>query len=78
MKEPTPEEIKRDYWPCACVNRDRKGNLSGIKLHHKSVHHCRVCGIGQDGEIHGGTKSDRQYIRDCRKLASDLTDQEGQ
>jgi hypothetical protein len=43
-RKPTREEIDRDYWPCACVKRDKAGNMSHIKLHHKSKSECRVCG----------------------------------
>jgi hypothetical protein len=32
-----------DYWPCACVKRDRAGNMTHIKLNHNSVPKCRKC-----------------------------------
>lgn len=34
---------KSEYWPCACVRRDRAGNLKAIKLNHPAVLACRVC-----------------------------------
>jgi capsid portal protein len=34
---------KDDYWPCACVKRDRNGNMKAIKLNHPQVTQCRVC-----------------------------------
>lgn len=36
---PTP-----GHWPCACVRRDRAGNLKAIKMHPPSVNKCRRCG----------------------------------
>ena len=38
---------KLDYWPCACVLRDRAGNMTHIKLHHPSRTRCSVCGCKQ-------------------------------
>jgi hypothetical protein len=33
-----------DYWPCACVKRDRAGRLTHIKQHHRTVERCQRCG----------------------------------
>ncbi len=38
-----PSELERTTWPCACVKR-RKGVLVAIKVHPRSVEHCRTCG----------------------------------
>jgi hypothetical protein len=35
---------KDDYWACACVKRDRRGNMKAIKLHHPAQEKCRTCG----------------------------------
>lgn len=35
--------IPESYWPCACVKRDRRGNLIAIMGHHQSVKRCRKC-----------------------------------
>jgi hypothetical protein len=56
---PTREEIDRDYWPCACVRRDKAGSLAQIKLHHKSKSKCRVCGC---------TREDAQQFENRRKF----------
>lgn len=34
---------KDDHWPCACVKRDGKGNLTHIKMNDPSVKKCSVC-----------------------------------
>lgn len=34
---------KDNWWPCACVRRDRKGNMKDIKLHHPDTTKCDVC-----------------------------------
>ncbi len=31
-------------WPCACVRRDAKGNLTHVKVHAVTVPSCRRCG----------------------------------
>lgn len=36
--------IKETGWPCACVKRDRKGNLTHIRVNDASVRKCRDCG----------------------------------
>ena len=35
------------HWACACVKRDRKGQLKSIKLHTVAVKSCPVCGCKQ-------------------------------
>lgn len=30
-------------WPCACVKRDKAGNLTHIKTHVMTRKRCRVC-----------------------------------
>jgi hypothetical protein len=35
---------KSDYWPCACVKRDRATNLTHIQLNHPHTMRCRKCG----------------------------------
>jgi len=49
MKEPNKSEgVPVDYWPCACVKRDRKRHMTHIKAHHPSVQKCRVCGCTKE------------------------------
>lgn len=43
METNKPLDDQSDYWPCACVKRDRQKNLTHIKLNHKSVKRCRKC-----------------------------------
>lgn len=31
-------------WVCACVKRDRKGVMTHLKAHDRSVKKCRKCG----------------------------------
>ena len=31
-------------WVCACVKRDRKGQMTHLKVHDRSVVKCRQCG----------------------------------
>jgi hypothetical protein len=33
-----------EYWPCACVKRDRAGKMKAIKMIHNSKTKCRKCG----------------------------------
>lgn len=35
--------LPKGYWPCACVKRDKKGNLSKIKFNPPSRKRCSVC-----------------------------------
>lgn len=42
-KAEIPPDDKKEYWPCACVKRDRAGNQTHIKLNHKSVKKCGRC-----------------------------------
>jgi hypothetical protein len=35
------------WWPCACVRRNRKGQITGIKMHPPKTLTCRVCGCSQ-------------------------------
>ena len=45
MKKLTPQEAdKLGYWVCACVKRDRQGNLAAVKMNHPSIKRCRKCG----------------------------------
>jgi hypothetical protein len=55
---PTREEIDRDYWPCACLKRYKAGNMSHIKLNHKSIAKCRTC---------GATREDAEYFAEKNK-----------
>ena len=32
-----------DYWPCACVKRDRRGVMTHIKLLPPNIRKCNVC-----------------------------------
>lgn len=41
MKE--PKKIPDGYWPCACVKRDRKGNMTHIKMHPPTAKKCKTC-----------------------------------
>jgi hypothetical protein len=36
--------VPNDYWPCACIKRNRKGELTHIKAHPPSRKKCRKCG----------------------------------
>lgn len=45
--EDTDDNIK---WPCACVKRDGRGNLSHIKLHMESTKKCNECGAKRPTE----------------------------
>jgi hypothetical protein len=38
------EPNRADYWPCACVRR-YCGKVTHIKLNHKSIKRCTVCGM---------------------------------
>jgi hypothetical protein len=31
-------------WVCACVKRDKAGNIAAIKMHHPARQKCRQCG----------------------------------
>ena len=31
------------YWPCACVKRNRAGNMTHIKLNHPLLKSCAKC-----------------------------------
>ena len=33
-----------ERWPCVCVRRDAKGNLTHVRLHTVTVKSCRECG----------------------------------
>jgi hypothetical protein len=35
--------VPAGYWPCACVRRDRQGNMRAIKFHAPKVRRCAVC-----------------------------------
>lgn len=35
---------KANYWPCACVKRNRDGLMTHIKLLPPTERKCRVCG----------------------------------
>lgn len=37
------KDDRSDWWPCACVKRDKGDNLSHIKLHKPSVKACPAC-----------------------------------
>ena len=37
-------------WPCACVKRDRKGNMTHIKLHSEKSRSCKKCGAKRPDE----------------------------
>jgi hypothetical protein len=45
-----------DYWPCACVKRDRDGNPRKVRLNHKSVKKCSVCKLNRPESM--GTQDD--------------------
>lgn len=36
-------DLKEDGWPCACVKRNRKGQMTHIKLNHPSLKRCSRC-----------------------------------
>lgn len=36
--------VPPDYWPCACVKRDRQGNLKALKMNPPMKKYCRACG----------------------------------
>ena len=38
-RQPTTD----DYWVCACVRRDRAGNLKAIRRNHPDVAECPTC-----------------------------------
>lgn len=42
-KTPVPP----DYWPCACVKRDKAGNLTHFGMQPPTVKRCRRCGAKQ-------------------------------
>lgn len=50
-----------DYWPCACVRRDRRGRLTHVKLQPDSVAECRSC---------HATREDAMRIRQDLQLAN--------
>ncbi len=41
-QQPTPD--RKDWWACSCVKRNRKGELTHIKLHPPDAPKCRRCG----------------------------------
>jgi hypothetical protein len=43
-------DIPPGYWVCACVRRDRAGNLSQIKFNPTRVKRCRKCGCERPPE----------------------------
>lgn len=45
QKQPTDTS---EYWPCACVKRDKDGHLTHIKGHARAVAKCRRCGCTRD------------------------------
>lgn len=34
-------------WPCACVRRDKAGNLKSIRINRPSVKKCMACGCAR-------------------------------
>ena len=60
-RKPTPEEVER-MWPCACVKRDRRGNMTAIKLHSPFVKKCRACGVLRDVDPQTGLHFSRQHF----------------
>lgn len=36
-----------EWWPCACVKRDKQGSMTNIKCHHPDTKRCRVCGCNR-------------------------------
>lgn len=40
-------DLEKTHWACACIKRDRKGNLKAIKLHPLATKRCEVCGAVQ-------------------------------
>ena len=48
---------KADWWPCACVKRDKAGNMKAIKLNHPDLKRCLVCKCSTlDDDIPGTAK----------------------
>jgi hypothetical protein len=43
-------DVPDDYWPCACVRRDRAGNLRKIKLNSPQTARCPVCKCVRPGD----------------------------
>jgi hypothetical protein len=37
-------DLKVHGWPCACLKRNRKRQMTHIKLNHPSLKKCRQCG----------------------------------
>lgn len=37
------EACKAMYWPCACVKRDREGNMTHVRLNSPLIKRCRKC-----------------------------------
>ena len=42
-----------DYWICACVKRDKAGNLKAIRRNHPSVKKCPGCGCIKKNDAKG-------------------------
>lgn len=60
MNEDRIDELKRDGWVCACIRRNRKTQrLTHIKVHHRTVERCRVCGVTRDASDRIGAAVDK-------------------
>ncbi len=52
-------EIPIGYWPCACVRRDKDGNLSRIKMNPPHRRVCSVCKAKRPAREAAATEGDR-------------------
>lgn len=43
MKKPA-KLVPQGYWVCACVRRDKRGNMTAIKMNPPMSKRCRACG----------------------------------
>ena len=59
MKRPKLVEVvdlREKGWPCACVKRNRKREMTHIKLNHPSLKKCGRCGCTKDESDRAGAK----------------------
>lgn len=68
-------------WPCACVRRDRSGNMTHIKINAARVKQCRKCGSKRPRFplyrcVHCGLVTERQSSKKWIKSQCDTEGRE--